>query len=385
VNIISFNQLKREALLMKAEGAHKNRQYQQAYDYLREALRFGENAAIFLRAASILNEMGEYQNAAQLAKYALQADPNLSEAKWELAVAYERLWKIDEALALLHEIESFVFNSKNDLPLKSIHLFGMCYLKSGDLNAAKRILFRGAVTGTFPEPLISRLNRIMKRFESLNVSSVTSLKLADWIYIMHGNHLLLSDSEGSTQETPFRLEYFDLGKILWEFEKHYKESALKYSGILPIGPHSMSVAKILSEILNLPILGSVFTGKAPVLICALVNVGFKLNHPFKNLRQHDVFILVKHFEREEFYDAVSNSISLSLNSWPESFNIGYHQIIGVLGRRFVLPWEKQIVKTDQKTTVPEVNIESKELKFDLELDRSIDDQLRFAYNRISKE
>lgn len=368
MNIISFDQAKREDLLEKADQAHKNRQFREAYGFLREALRFGENAAIFNRAATILNEMGEYTAALQVAQYALKHESNNPVARWELAVANERLWKLEAALGWLAELPAEIppglhsqkFANKSELE-------GMCHLKSLNEKEAHRALFRCTKTDQFPEPLSSRIDRLR---DQLNRRAPTSgeipvgLSLNEWMGVMYGHRLLYRNSleqsfklhvvPGRRSDT-FTGDHFimghpsfdDCGRILAALHATVEEEGVGYDGVHACEQASQPVALAVSHALQLPIVdsASLLNGNR-VLLCLGSNLD---GAAMRNLRrfapQHDLFILAKSFERDEFYNTVAPPQNKPLMSaWSEPIASPHRQIIGAVGEYITLPWEQTSIQ-----------------------------------------
>ncbi|MBI4027047.1 MAG: hypothetical protein HY360_18830 [Verrucomicrobia bacterium] len=377
MNIISFNEAKQVNLLEKAEIARGKRQFREAYDFLREALRYGENAAIFNRAAAILNEMGEFTGALQVAQYALKCEGANPQAKWEMAVAAERLWKLDLAARLVEELpeEGAPDPFAPHFPRRN-ELWGMICLKRLHLPGVRKAIFRGAVHGRLPEPLASRAERLAALMadrsssitDPLAPESASPPGLREWIHVMYRRRLLKVGSvkngfslhifPGQEGAAEFNGEHFvmghpsfrDCGRILLELHRVITEENRGYGGVYPCHPASASVAIALSRILKIPLVEPVrLSAAAPILLCMASNLGGGAAAVSRRWpARHDLFILGKSFEHDEFYDVVAPPHNRPmLSAWAEPILSDHRQIIGALGEYITLPWEQASIKAYQ--------------------------------------
>lgn len=393
MNIVSFNQARRDDLLEKAQAAHQKQQFREAYDFLREALRYGENAAIFNRAAGILNEMAEYESAVKVAGYALKCEPHNPQAKWEMAWAYERLWRPAEALQLLNEIPASnpldppgqAFSRRDDL-------LGMCHLKRLDLAEVQKAVFRGAHAGNLPQPIASRAGRLehcLARFGGgvasgsdpsgrwpgmENGAAERRLGLRDWCYIMHGHRLIRTSSRTASFSLPFSPErdgpadaepehfvlghpdFPDCGGILAELKQILAEEGSGYKGVYSCDANSLPVALAVSKILKLPLVDSAkLSASAPILLCLASNLGAAAARFSRHWSaRHELFILAKSFERREFYDVVAPPCNRpTIQTWAEPIRSARRQIIGALGEYISLPWEAASIQARRSMNNPQ--------------------------------
>jgi hypothetical protein len=382
LKIISFNEAKRDDLIQKANAAQKKKQFREAYDFLREALRYGENAAVFNRAATILNEMGEYQGSLQVGEYALKCEPHNPWAKWEMAIAMERLWRLDESLEHLKGLpEGGLSDSPNLTLQRKNNVEGMCHLKRQNLTELRKMVFRGAEKGQLPEPLASRAKRLenyLKPYSYLSsheevteetpLTSFPKLGLRDWMEVMYRYRLLRVCSPQNTlalhllpsRQSPeqFRGEHFVMGhpnfldcaKILKILKKTVEEEAVGYRGVYPVEPNSHGLSLALSKILEIPVVDSAkIASSDPILLCLASNLGGAGSKVSKRWPlRHELFILAKSFERDEFCDVVSppNNASM-LNTWAEPIFSGHRQIVGAIGEYMSVPWEEASIKAYQ--------------------------------------
>ncbi len=363
MSILSFNQARRDHLLQQAETAHQRRHFREAYDFLREALRYGENADIFHRAATILNEMGEYAGAAQVAQYALKADPRHSMARWELAVASERLWKLEDALLLFEELaKDDSFSSDARILARKSLVAGMCHLKRMDLAGARKAMFRGAGKGELPQPLATRIERL-EAFMSHDHPTQPGLR--DWMNIMHGHFLLKvcsrenpiqihvspsqagMDSFGGEHFVTAHPSFQDCARALMELKRWVSSQGSPYCGVYACEPQSIPVAMAVGQLLGLPRVDvAKLSSSDRVLLCLASNagkMGTKIGRHW-HLR-HDLFILARSFEREEFHDVVSPPHHQPMvHAWAEPIVAAHRQVLGMIGEFISLPWEQASIK-----------------------------------------
>lgn len=348
MSILSFNHGQRDHLLRQAETAHRRRHFREAYDFLREALRFGENADIFHRAATILNEMGEYPGAAQVARYALKADPSHGPARIELVSALERLWQLDEALTELENLGRDPITLEDPRRAARVnHLLCLCHLKRLDLVGAQRASFRGADRGVLPEPMASRVRRLAEFLDDAKAPP----SLRDRLWIMHGHHLLPTQGDsglvGMSHPT-----YADCARALRMLKRHAEETRAGYRAVFCCEPGSLPVALAAARCLGVPPADTARLASSDrVLLCLASNSG----RPGGAHRasRHDLFILAKNFEREEYHDVVTPPHHAGkLTVWAEPIPSSHHQIIGLLGELAGLPWEAASIKSRETMRLP---------------------------------
>jgi len=108
------------------------------------------------RTVSMLNELGEHAGAAQLAHSALRHAPSSLALRWELALAAERLWKLNSALHWLRELPpEYQPPTVLEGCTSPGELEGMCHIKRLDDAHALTIAFRTARDGKLPERFTS--------------------------------------------------------------------------------------------------------------------------------------------------------------------------------------------------------------------------------------
>lgn len=346
MKILSFNRVKQEELLQKSAQARSRRRYQEAYDFLREALRYGEDAAILSRAAALLNEMGEYSAAVQVSAFAVTKEKNCAPAQWEMARAFERMWELDEAVEILEHLDEGAFADVNRV------LF-MCHLKKGDVDAARRFLFRHSHGAELPADLKARCDRL----EGL-AKGYRTLSLRDWKWVMHGHRLAHERCDGefethlaSNGQAPKGFEgrhyviarpgFRDCARVLAAIEGVISQQERFYSGIVAAGSTGMPVALFLARLLGLPLLNA---ARASASGSPLVVIGSNLESRAslpRGFPAHDVLVLMKSFEREEFFDVVAPPSNLpEVGRWPDPLRPHRTQLIGAIGEMIFLPWEK---------------------------------------------
>ncbi len=368
MNVLFFNEAKQGDLLGKADAARQKRHYREAYGFVREALRFGENAAVLNRATAILNEMGEYATALQLARHALKCESRNACARWEMARACERLWLLDDALDLLRDLnEARVPDAPAGFAAARNDLIGMCRLKRGDLDGVRRALFRGAGRSGFPEPLASRVRGLeevtaeaKRRAEASATGSAPGMGLREWLYVMRGSWLIVRrtrERRFATDVVPglqapdsFEGEHFvvgcpdflDCGRILDGLVKVFREKKVSLAGIYPCDFQSLPVALAAARLLDLPLAeASRLAAPRPLLLCLAGNADSTGARAAQRLpSRHPLFLMVKNFEREEFHDAAPPPHNQPrLNSWAEPMLSDHHQMIGAIGECLLPPWE----------------------------------------------
>lgn len=356
MKILSFNRVKQEELLQKSALARNRRRYQEAYDFLREALRYGEDAAILSRAAGLLNEMGEYSAALQLAAFALTKEKSCEPAQWEMALAFERLWDVDEAIDILLKLEESRFPDVN------LALF-KCFVKKGQIGEARKHLFRHAHGAELP----AELKAVCDRFES---AAKTRLTLRDWKWVMHGHFLAHERTDGefethvaSNGRAPAAFEgrhyiiarpnFRDCARVLLALEGVMEKRGRSYSGVIALGSTALPVALFLARLHSLPLINTTHTGGSPLLVMG-GNLEARPAIP-RGLQRHDLLILMKSFERDEFHDAVAPPVNLAeVGRWPEPLRPCRTQIIGALGEMIFLPWERS-TKTSRSSSSSDIN------------------------------
>ena len=342
MKILSFNRVKQEELLQKSAQARHRRRYQEAYDFLREALRYGEDAAILSRAAALLNEMGEYGAAVQISSFALTKEKNCEPAQWEMANAFERMWDLDEAIDILTRLDERKFPGLN------LALF-KCHLKKCDVGQARKYLFRHSHGADLPPELKARCDR-------LDRVGADKLTLRGWKWVMHGHRLAHERGEGefethlaSNGRAPAgfggqhyviaRPGFRDCARVLAALQRILAEHSRSYSGIIPLGATAMPVALFLARLLSLPLLNTRAAGGSPLLVMGS-NLESRASLP-RGFPPRDLLILMKSFERDEFYDAVPPPGNLpEVGRWPEPLRGFPTQWIGALGEMIFLPWER---------------------------------------------
>lgn len=378
MNILSFEQGHREQLLERADVAQRHRHFREAYDLLREALRFGEDASIFDRASAILNEMGEFESASQVASRSLRNEPKNPRALWEKAFALERLWKTEEALELLERIRvEDVPNAAMDSGIRLNHLMGMCRLKQRDVNGLRRVVFRSASRGNHLKLISDRLSRL----ETALDQSGERLRLRDWVKIMHDRHLLtvysrrkktalhsriekslLKDHEGE-HDVIRHLSFEDCGEILLALQRSVRDENRKYVGVCSAEPNSLPLAMAVSKLLGLPVVDMIrLAAPESLLICLVSNLGGMGAHISPRWpSRHDLFIMAKGFEREEFRDVVSPPHNFpQVHAWADPILSNHRQIIGALGEYFSFPWEKASLRTCRIISLPQTEFVGEE-------------------------
>ena len=363
MKILSFNRVKQEELLQKSAQARHRRRYQEAYDFLREALRYGEDAAILSRAAALLNEMGEYGAAVQISSFALTKEKNCEPAQWEMANAFERMWDLDEAIDILTRLDEQKFSGLN------LALF-KCHLKKCDVGQARKYLFRHSHGADLPAGLKARCDRLEDLLSAGSRSDRASsrshhawsrphracLSLRGWKWVMHGHRLAHERGEGefethltSNGRAPAGFEgqhyviarpgFRDCARVLAALQRILAEHSRSYSGIIPLGATAMPVALFLARLLSLPLLNTRPVGGSPLLVMGS-NLESRASLP-RGFPPRDLLILMKSFERDEFYDAVPPPGNLpEVGRWPEPLRGFPTQWIGALGEMIFLPWER---------------------------------------------
>ena len=359
MKILSFNRVKQEELLEKSAQARHRRRYQEAYGFLREALRYGEDAAILSRAATLLNEMGEYGSAVQVCALALAREKNCEPAQWEMASAFERMWDLDEAIDILMRLDDRKFPAVN----LALH---QCHLKKCNVGEARKYLFRhshGTDLSAEGETRRGRLADLKARCDRLEELLPAGsrlhracLTLRDWKWVMHGHRLAHERSDGefethlaSNGRAPAAFEgrhyivarpgFRDCARVLAALGGVLAERGRSYSGVIPLGSAAIPVALFLARRLSLPLLNAHRAGGCPLLVMA-GNLGSRASLP-RDFPAHDLLILMKSFEREEFYDVVPPPGNLAeVGRWPEPLRGFRTQLIGALGEMIFLPWER---------------------------------------------
>lgn len=357
MKILSFNRVKQEELLQKSAHARNRRRYQEAYDFLREALRYGEDAAILARAAALLNEMGEYSAALQVSTFAITKEKNCEPAQWEMARAFERMWDLDEAIQILTRLD------EQKYPDVNLALF-KCYLKQCDVAKARRSLFRHSHGAELPAELKAKCDRLegllhTRGFTSAKFSKAArKFTLRDWKWVMHGHLLAHERSEyrfethlASNGRSPVGFEgmhyviarpsYRDCARVLSDMERLFANRLKSYSGIASLGATAIPVALFLARLLAVPLLNSAqaAASRSPLYVIG-TNLETRPALP-RNMGSQDVLILMKSFERDEYYDAVPPPSNLAeVGRWPEPLRPCRAQLIGALGEMIFLPWEK---------------------------------------------
>ena len=346
MDILSFNKVKQDELLQKSSHARSRRRYREAYEFLREALRYGEDSAILSRAAMLLNEMGEHGAALQVATFALTKDRDCDGAMWEMAVALERSWDLDEAIGIFLQLNEARFPRLNEW-------LCACFLKKGDLDEARKYLFRIPHDSDLPPVMNARCERM----EKLDRSRLT---LRDWKWVMHGHVLVHERGEQGYCFQSHRLpegadpadfagqhyvsaepSFHDCARVLLGIGDILAGGAPPYTGIFGIGETGLPVALFLSRLLSVPKAGRSQLMSSDRLLIVLGSNTDPRRRRSHLLPQHDVLILMKSFEREEFCDVVAPpNQKLFLGRWGFSIGGKRRQIIGAIGELIVLPWER---------------------------------------------
>ncbi|MDD2710043.1 MAG: hypothetical protein PHV34_18835 [Verrucomicrobiae bacterium] len=355
-NILSFSEFKTEESVRRADAAMQKKQYLQAYQFLREALRYGGNSGIFSRAAAILNEVGDHGGAKQTCLNAIHMEAVSPSIHWELALACERLWFMLDSLELCRSILPVqpVFGLLPKLKREDVAV--MCHIKLLNADSARQALFRGAEKNRLSPRLLARVERL----EQLLTDSTPSFHLREWLHVMRGHVLLVSNDEDQLTgfqglpegrgDAPFagehfviaHLNYHDCGIMLNRLRVMAARDEHRYEGVFSVEPSSLPVAMAVSELLSLPLLDHRQTcASSRVLLCLSGNRVAPLP-PLRRLPpRHDLFILGKSFECEEYYDVVQPPFNNSyLHAWTEPINTPHRQIIGAIGENVVLPWDE---------------------------------------------
>jgi len=358
MKILSFNRVKQEELLQKSASARNRRRFQEAYDFLREALRYGEDAAILARAAALLNEMGEYSAALQVSTFAITKEKNCEPAQWEMARAFERMWDVDEAIDILLRLD------EQKYPDVNLALF-KCYLKQCDVAKARRSLFRHSHGAELPAELKAKCDRLEGLLNARGltahgrfVKAARRFSLRDWKWVMHGHLLAHERSEyrfethlASNGRPPVGFEgmhyviarpsYRDCARVLADMERLHAGRLKTYSGIASLGTTAIPVALFLARLLAVPLLNPAQAAatRSPLFVMGS-NLETRLAVP-RSVTSQDLLVLMKSFERDEYYDAVPPPSNLAeVGRWPEPLRPCRTQLIGALGEMIFLPWEK---------------------------------------------
>jgi hypothetical protein len=141
--------------------------------------------------------------------------------------------------------------------------------------------------------------------------------------------------------------------VLSALENVMDKRGRSYSGVVSLSSTAMPVALFLARLHSLPLVNTSQAGSAPLLVMG-GNLDSRPTVP-RGLQRHDLLILMKSFERDEFHDVVPPPGNLAeVGRWPEPLRFGRTQLIGALGEMIFLPWERS-TKTSRSSSASDIN------------------------------